>query len=262
MTGGSVSGSDSVSVSGSGSSSGTVSVSDSVSGSGSSTPECDCSADYAGEYRCTASDSLNIRSGHGTGYSVIGSIPGNATVTVTRASGTGSSDWAHIVYDGISGYVSMGYLEKQAAEPGETVSFTDVTDPTVFYYEPVAWAVANGITTGTTETTFSPGDNCLRAQIVTFLWRMAGTPACPTNFDPTGECTRGQAVTFLWRAAGKPAASVAGSFTDVDSGAYYCEAVNWAVEQGITNGMGDNMFQPNAICNRAQIVTFLYRYMN
>ncbi len=77
-------------------------------------PECGCSTAYAGIYRCTASDSLNIRSGHGTGYSVIGSIPANEVVTVTKASGTDSNDWAHVTYNGISGCVSMGYLEKQS----------------------------------------------------------------------------------------------------------------------------------------------------
>ena len=76
--------------------------------------ECVCLAEYAGEYICTVNDSLNIRGGHGTGYPVVGSIPGGAVVTVTMASGTGSSDWAHITYNGISGYVSMGYLTKQS----------------------------------------------------------------------------------------------------------------------------------------------------
>lgn len=97
------------------------------SGSGTETPACTCSAEHAGTYICTAGDSLNIRSGHGTGYSVIGSIPAGAEVTVTMASGSGSTDWAHVVYDGISGYVSMGYLEKQETALAITKQPEDVT---------------------------------------------------------------------------------------------------------------------------------------
>ena len=98
-----------------------------TSGSGTPAPECGCSEDYAGAYICTAGDSLNIRSGHGTGYPVLGSIPSGAVVTVTKASGTGSSDWAHVSYDGVSGYVSMGYLEKQKTELTITLQPESVT---------------------------------------------------------------------------------------------------------------------------------------
>lgn len=109
--------------------------------------------------------------------------------------------------------------------------FTDVPDNS-FYYVPVLWAVANNITNGTTATTFSPNVACSRAQIVTFLWRAAGKPA--------------------------PKSSVS-AFTDVKTGQYYSDAVLWAVEQGITNGTSASTFSPDAVCTRAQIVTFLWR---
>ena len=162
-----------------------------------------------------------------------------------------------------------------------------------FYFDPVAWAVENDITTGMTETTFGPTLDCNRAQVVTFLWRAAGSPE-PTitenpfvdvpagsfyykavlwaveedittgiddsHFNPFGDCTRGQVVTFLWRAMGKPDAAGESTFSDVTvPGAFYYKAVLWAVENGITAGMGDGTFGINAVCNRAQIVTFLYR---
>lgn len=109
--------------------------------------------------------------------------------------------------------------------------FTDVPNDS-FYYVPVLWAVANNITNGTTATTFSPNVACSRAQIVTFLWRAAGKPAPKGNSNP---------------------------FTDVKSGQYYSDAVLWAVEQGITNGTSATTFSPDAVCTRAQIVTFLWR---
>ena len=174
--------------------------------------------------------------------------------------------------------------------------FVDVKEGD-FFYESVLWAVEKGITTGMTETHFGPTLDCNRAQAVTFLWRAAGSPE-PTNtanpfedvsaeafyykavlwavekgittgvssdrFDPTGQCNRAQAVTFLYRAKGSPAVSTAkSSFTDVtDPAAFYYEPVLWAVENGITTGMGDGTFAPMIICNRAQVVTFLYRTYN
>lgn len=119
-----------------------------------------------------------------------------------------------------------------ASDPGykPTVNFTDVPS-TAFYYDAVQWAVANDITTGV-------GNN---------------------KFDPNGSCTRGQVVTFLWRAAGKPTVSANVSFTDVKPGAFYYEAVKWAVANGITTGVGNNKFDPDAACTRGQVVTFLHR---
>ena len=178
--------------------------------------------------------------------------------------------------------------------------FVDVPDlPANKYYTvPVAWAVAKGITSGTGENpdTFSPEDICTRGQVVTFLWRAMGEPeptsttnpftdvkedkyfykavlwavekeittgTSATTFEPEANCTRGQVATFLWRAAGKPTpASSENPFTDVKDGEYYYDAVLWAVEKKITSGTSATTFEPNAECQRAQIVTFLHRWQN
>ena len=169
------------------------------------------------------------------------------------------------------------------------IGFVDV--PTGAYYaDAVAWAVEQGITSGTSTSTFSPDASCTRAQMVTFLWRAAGSPktagsnpfedvqsgsyyydavlwavansitsgTSATTFAPDATVTRGQTVTFLYRAAGAPASS-GSSFGDVAADAYYADAVAWAVAEGITSGTGDNQFSPDAACTRGQIVTFLYR---
>ena len=171
--------------------------------------------------------------------------------------------------------------------------FSDVPADS-FYYAPVLWAVENGITNGMTDTAFAPDATCTRGQVVTFLWRAAGSPApksavnpftdvkpedfyykavlwavengittgtSSTTFSPYDSCTRGQVATFLHRAQGRPASSGKNIFTDLISGAYYYEAVLWAVENDITNGMGDGIFAPDTSCTRGQIVTFLYRAM-
>ena len=175
-----------------------------------------------------------------------------------------------------------------AAEPVNP--FVDVSGG-AYYEDAVLWAVREGITSGTTATTFSPGASCTRAQMVTFLWRAAGSPkASGSNpfrdvsadtyyydavlwavengitsgisadaFAPDAMVTRAQTVTFLYRAAGSPAAAPGSSFADVSSDAYYADAVSWAVEKGITSGTAAAAFSPNADCTRAQIVTFLYR---
>ncbi len=169
-------------------------------------------------------------------------------------------------------------------------SFTDVQSGT-YYYDAVQWAVDQSITAGTTATTFSPDVSCTRAQIVTFLWRAAGSPkvngnnpfadvqpsayyydavlwaieqgitagTTSTTFSPDDTCTRAQAVTFLYRAAGSPIVSGTNNFTDVDSNSYYVPAVQWAVEKGVTAGTSETTFSPNSDCTRGQIVTFLYR---
>ena len=175
-----------------------------------------------------------------------------------------------------------------------TVKFSDVADG-AFYAEAVAWAVSHDpqVTNGMTETTFAPGAKCTRAQVVTFLWRAAGCPEptssnnpftdvkpgayyykavlwavengvtsgmSATSFAPNNECTRGQVVTFLWRAKGKPAPTqTAHKFTDVDAKGFYYNAMLWAVDTGVTNGVSDTMFAPNNTCTRGQVVTFLYR---
>lgn len=161
-----------------------------------------------------------------------------------------------------------------------------------YYSDAVAWAVAKGITNGTTATTFGPKAFCTRAQMVTFLWRAAGSPT-PTNaqnpfsdvaegtyyydavlwaaeknitvgtsmttFGPDTTVTRGQTVTFLYRAAGSPAGNSSNPFTDTDNKAYYYSAVLWAIENGVTTGTSATTFSPDDNCTRAQIVTFLYR---
>ena len=170
--------------------------------------------------------------------------------------------------------------------------FVDVPEGS-FYIDPVLWAVEKGITTGVDDTHFGPLTACNRAQVVTFLWRAAGSPeptitenpfvdvpagtfyykavlwaveagittgVSPDHFNPFGDCTRGQVVTFLWRAVGAPKAAGESAFTDVtDSNAYYYDAVLWAVKNGVTTGVGDGTFGVNNVCNRAQVVTFLYR---
>ena len=176
--------------------------------------------------------------------------------------------------------------------PAPSSSFTDIT-PGAYYEKAVTWAVDNGITNGTSDTTFSPNDACNRGQLVTFLWRMAGKPIAQnrnnpftdvkegtfcyeavlwaaeqgittgktaTTFCPAETCTRGQAITFLWRYAGKPAPKTqTRQFTDVAAGSFCDQAVLWAVENGITNGKSAAIFDPMGKCTRAQAVTFLYR---
>ena len=175
----------------------------------------------------------------------------------------------------------------------EKPTFTDV-DKDDFYYDPVLWAVGEGITNGVTETTFAPDASCTRAQAVTFLWRAAGCPAptsttmtftdvpagsfyydavlwaiengitkgtSTTTFSPNDTCDRGQIVTFLYRAMKSPEANATNPFQDVAADAYYADAVLWAVEKGVTTGTSATTFSPNADCTRGQIVTFLYRAM-
>ncbi len=169
--------------------------------------------------------------------------------------------------------------------------FTDV-DISQYYHAGVDWAVLNGVTNGTSATTFSPGATCTRAQVVTFLWRAKGSPepqstvnpftdvkssdyyykavlwavekgitngTSATAFSPADQCTRAHVVTFLWRTEGKPAGGSGNPFGDVPAGAYYTDAVLWAVARGITNGTSATTFSPGSGCTRAQVVTFLYR---
>ena len=159
-----------------------------------------------------------------------------------------------------------------------------------YFYEAVKWAVKSGVTNGLSDTMFGPYESCTRAQIVTFLWRAAGSPEpkaassftdvpasayyakavawavengitngmTETTFAPNATCTRGQSVTFLYRAL-KGIASGSANFTDVKSDAFYADAVIWAVKNDVTNGTSNTTFSPNADCTRAEIVTFLYR---
>lgn len=169
--------------------------------------------------------------------------------------------------------------------------FVDVKEG-AYYYDAVLWAVEQKITSGTSATTFSPEASCTRAQMVTFLWRAAGSPkvengknpfadvkadayyydavlwavekgvtsgTSATTFSPDATVTRGQTVTFLYRNAGSPEVSGTMPFTDVEADAYYAKAVQWAMQQKITTGTSETTFSPMSDCTRGQIVTFLYR---
>ena len=171
--------------------------------------------------------------------------------------------------------------------------FYDVPN-NAYFYEAVKWAVENGITTGVGNDLFAPEQPCTRAQIVTFLWRAAGSPepkgaasgmtdvvsgsyyekavawaiengittgTTTTTFSPDATCTRAQAVTFLARALKAKAASAA-EFSDVPTGSYFADAVAWAAANGVTEGIGGGLFGSDNDCTRGQIVTFLYRAYN
>ena len=170
--------------------------------------------------------------------------------------------------------------------------FRDVQNAGKYYYKPIYWAVDKGITSGTSATTFSPNEYCTRAQIVTFLWKAAGSPTASkkstftdvapgawyaravswavekkitsgissTRFAPFSDCTRAQAVTFIWHAAGSPSVTGASTFSDVPSSAWYRKSVKWAVKSGVTSGVSASRFAPNEYCTRGQIVTFLWKH--
>lgn len=182
---------------------------------------------------------------------------------------------------------------------GSASAFSDV-DGGLYYAAPIAWAVERGITTGTSEDTFSPDALCTRGQIITFLWRAAGSPEPRRTESPFGDvtpdmnqdiykailwaveagivgtespdgngsfspgepCVRSEAVLFLWRYAGSPESGVPAAFTDVSPEADYAPAVAWAVESGITSGTSESTFSPGEPCTRGQITTFLYRCVN
>ena len=193
-----------------------------------------------------------------------------------------------------------GVIGETYAEPQGRITqpflFDDVKDPTVWYFKHVYWALENGITSGTTATTFSPDAGCTRAQVATFLYAAAGKPEfqMPTEtftdvnegdwyykpvmwalsqgitsgmgdgtFGANATCTRAQIATFLYAAAGKPAFEMpTETFTDVNEGDWYYKAVMWARANEITAGMGDGTFGSTSTCTRAQIVTFLHAYVD
>lgn len=204
--------------------------------------------------------------------------------TVTTASGSSG------------GHTSSGGNSSRPSDPKPPVNdpstgFTDVKND-AYYADAVKWAVDRGITNGQTTTLFGAEASCTRAQIVTFLWRAAGSPVpqttknpftdlsedayyyqavlwameqgitvgtTETTFDPDQTCTRGEAVTFLHRNAGEPVAAGNHGFQDVNGSDYYDNAVQWAKEKSITSGTTETTFSPSARCTRGQIVTFLYR---
>ena len=185
--------------------------------------------------------------------------------------------------------IIMMLLCAQTAEAANY--FSDVSNPSDYYYTPVYWAADHNITSGTAPGIFSPHKVCTRGQVVTFLWRAKGSPRATNRrnpfrdvsgssyyyesvlwaveknitsgtsanmFSPDAPCTRGQVVTFLWRAMNRPAGGSA-SFSDVSGGSFYADAVRWAVQSGVTSGTSAGAFSPNAPCTRGQVVTFLYR---
>ena len=202
--------------------------------------------------------------------------PGKLTVTKRNTSSGGNS----------SGSVKP----TPNPAPEDELNFIDVPKDS-YFEEAVRWAVKKGITNGTSANTFSPDASCTRAQIVTFLWRAAGSPepermssftdvsasayyakavawavehgitvgTSDTTFSPEQICTRAHGVTFLYRAAKANVDSGSTAFTDVNENAYYAKAVRWAVDNGITNGISKSLFGPENSCTRAQIVTFLWR---
>lgn len=213
----------------------------------------------------------------------------------TRWAEAGKTVYIPFTVYGTKGEEASGTM---AITIAQTMNFIDVK-ASDFFYEPVKWAVNNKITNGTSSTTFSPYKNCNRAEIVTFLWRAAGSPeptvtrnpftdvnsvrdasyykailwasqkgitagTNATTFSPYQECTRSQIVTFLYRYAGKPSGYYSNPFKDVSSvnEASYYNAILWAVGKGITQGTSTTTFSPYASCTRGEAVTFLYRYVN
>ena len=200
---------------------------------------------------------------------------------------TKGTDDTHFSPDGICTRAqAVTFLWRAAGSPKpetRTMPFADIPAGS-YYYDAVLWAVENDITKGTSDTTFSPNMTCSRAQIVTFLWRAAGssepksmssfsdvsadsyyakavawavengitTGTGDGKFSPDATCTRAQSVTFLFRAIGKLVDSKA-EFNDVLTDSYYANAVAWAVENGVTNGIGNGLFGPDNSCTRAQI---------
>ena len=230
-----------------------------------------------------------------------GTIPATATVARLCFHPVGQGETTvSIVTNGL-GAEDCGHEERIAVSVGDSTpgtQFVDV-DESAFYYDAVLWAVENGITTGYgNEYTFAPDAACTRSQVVTFLWRAAGEPETASSanpftdiqesdyfykavlwaveagitngygnsytFAPDAVCTRSQVATFLWRYFDEAAPdSNHNPFNDVAADTFYYDAVLWAVEQGITNGYGNEYtFAPEAECSRSQIVTFLYRAMN
>ena len=213
----------------------------------------------------------------------------SVTVTGAVVNALGET-WYRCLYSGKTVYIEPAGLEKTGGLL--EMPFTDVPS-SEYYYDPILWAVSEGIASGVTDTEFAPEENCPRAQVVTFLWHAAGSPepvstdnpfddvspdsdylkavlwaletgvtsgTSETTFEPDAEVTRGQAVTFLWRAKNWPEPVERNNpFGDVTSDDYYYTPVLWAVENSVTSGTSETTFSPDEPCTRGQIVTFLYR---
>ena len=244
-------------------------------------PSASANGVYPVTLSCVTENTINIAEKEVT----IACVSGSVKVTGTQhndASGGASS----------SGSAASTEIVEAAQEPAQTkTEFVDVLK-TAFYYDAVQWAVAGGITNGVGGDHFEPDGVCSRAQAVTFLWRAAGSPepvvlsnpfsdvvtgsyyykavlwavaegitngTGTDTFSPDATVDRAQTVTFLWRANGSEHSKGTSPFHDLAAGAYYADAVQWAVENHITGGTGTNTFSPGAFCTRAQIVTFLFR---
>ena len=180
--------------------------------------------------------------------------------------------------------------EAPASEVTTKAGFSDVPDD-AYYADAVSWAVKNSVTSGTSKYAFSPDMTCTKAQILTFLWRALGEPDAGSDnpfidvdksdyyygaalwaakkgiisggrFDANTPCTRAMTVTYLWKCSNEPLVAKEANFSDVARDSEYFNAVSWAVESNVTSGTGDGKFSPDAICSRAQIVTFLNRAIN
>ena len=223
-----------------------------------------------------------------------------STLKDTTAAGEQNGSWFHLKVDA-DGNGRPDILQVMSSDSwGQTSvpefavalqydpDFQDVPAGS-WYYDTVIWALESGLTNGTSSTAFSPTKSCTVAEIITFLWRASGEPLweyelpagirddtwyseaarwaiaeevlSPEEFSTTAPCTRAMAVTFMWRASGRPAPRGRCDFDDVPARASYAEAVAWAVEAGITNGVSATAFEPDTVCNRAHIVTFLARYV-
>jgi hypothetical protein len=207
----------------------------------------------------------------------------------------GTSTTAEADYWGNTKTTHKDYYGNVTWKSYEPMDFNDVF-PYSFYYNPILWAVEKGITSGTSDTTFSPAASCNRAQAVTFLWAAAGKPEptitehsfvdvprgsfCEkavlwavekgittgtdeTHFSPLATCNRATIVTFLYKALGSPELTTAENpFEDIPDESWYTAPVLWAKEAGITSGTDATHFSPASLCNRAQMVTFLYSAYN
>ena len=243
--------------------------------------------------------SIKVNSGYSLGEVTVNgksvSVPSNGRLTGLRA-----RDRVEVTFESDTTSTMSPNTINIWAPPGGSASvstggtwlgFRDVS-PDAYYYSAVQWAVNSGVTKGKGNRTFQPNGTCTRADMLTFLWRAAGSPeptgsgkqftdvpsgsyyakavqwasakglvkgAGKRQFQPNALVTRGEAVTFLYRAAGSPAASPAVRFEDVRTGAYYLKPVSWAASNGIADGVTSSYFRPERPCTRAEVMTFLYR---
>ena len=213
---------------------------------------------------------------------------------MTRVRDDGTVDYSGLYnIDHLSMIVKRFYTPLPCTDAAScpSAAFTDVKAKGHWSHDPIDWALVGGITAGTSAVTFSPDMTCTRAQIVTFLWRAAGSPIAETEiafadvaqsayyykavqwavsegitagtsattFSPDKMCTRAEAMTFLWRASDSPVIEGFAPFTDVAAGAWYAKPVQWALSSGVTAGTTDTTFSPDRRCTRAEIVTFIWR---